>query len=56
MRAIARLPKDRYGSVPGLFAAEGWEWAGSQWLGVANTKIIEKYGSVDSFVKAHHFA
>jgi hypothetical protein len=53
MRAIAGVAKDYYGSIPGLFRSEGWEWAGSKWLSVANPRIVEKYGSIENFVKAH---
>ena len=54
MRAIARVSKQHYGSIRAPFEAEGWQWAGAKWLSVANPKNIEKYGSIDQFVQAHH--
>ena len=52
MRAIARIADEQFGGLKPMFREFGWEWPGAAWLGVANKKIVEEYGSIAAF-KAH---
>lgn len=52
-RAINQLAHDHYGGLDGMFKAHGWNAAGRVISQIAPTKVVETYGSVEGFVKAH---
>ena len=52
-RAINQLAHDQYGGLDGMFEAHGWNAAGRVISQIAPTKVVETYGSVEGFVKAH---
>lgn len=51
--AIGRIARDAYGGYPDLFDAHGWSTDGKMTSQIAPTRVVETYGSVDAFVKAH---
>lgn len=51
--AIGRIAKDAYGGYPALFDAHAWSTDGKFTSQIAPTRVVQTYGSVDAFVKAH---
>lgn len=52
-REINQIAAQQYGGLSGLFAAHDWTTDGRVISQIAPTKVVETYGSVDGFVKAH---
>ncbi|RDC60887.1 hypothetical protein HME9302_02103 [Alteripontixanthobacter maritimus] len=52
-QAINQIARDEYGGLDAMFEAHGWEKGERTFGQIAPTKVVETYGSVDSFVKAH---
>lgn len=52
-RAINQIARDEYGGLDAMFEAHGWTSNGRMISQIAPTKVVQTYGSVDSFVKAH---
>jgi hypothetical protein len=51
--AIGKIAKDAYGGYPALFDAHGWSTDGKMTSQIAPTRVVETYGSVEAFVRAH---
>ena len=49
MRAITTIAQERFGGLQDMFRHHGWSWLGAGWLGAANRKIVEEYGSIEQF-------
>lgn len=52
-KAVNRIAKEHYGSLHGMFDAHGWDAGGRTISQVAPTFVVQSYGSVDAFLKAH---
>ncbi|GAA4642367.1 hypothetical protein GCM10023115_05360 [Pontixanthobacter gangjinensis] len=52
-QAINQIARDEYGGLDAMFEAHGWTTNGRVISQIAPTKVVQTYGSVDSFVKAH---
>lgn len=52
-QAINRIARDEYGGLKAMFEAHGWTADDRIISQIAPTKVVESYGSVASFVKAH---
>lgn len=52
-QAINQIARDLYDGLNGMFEAHGWITDGRVISQIAPTKVVQTYGSVDSFVKAH---
>ncbi len=52
-QAINQIARDLYDGLDGMFEAHGWTTDGRVISQIAPTKVVQTYGSVDSFVRAH---
>jgi len=52
LQAITTIAQEHFGGLRPMFEHHGWVWPGAAWLGVANVKIVEEYGSIAEF-RAH---
>lgn len=52
-QAVNQIARNEYGGLEAMFDAHGWDTDGRVISQIAPTKVVETYGSVDSFVKAH---
>lgn len=52
-QAIMRTAVDLYGGLERMFTAHGWNAVERVRSHIAPTKVVETYGSVEAFVKAH---
>lgn len=52
-QAINQIARDEYGGLSQMFEDHGWTTNGRVISQIAPTKVVQAYGSVDSFVKAH---
>ena len=52
-QAINQIARDCYGDLQEMFHAHGWSTDNRVISQIAPTKVVETYGSVASFVKAH---
>ncbi|WP_066592562.1 hypothetical protein [Sphingomonas pruni] len=52
-QAIMRLASEQYGNLESMFDAHGWSDDGRIRSHVAPTKVVQTYGSVEAFVRAH---
>lgn len=52
-KAINQIATEEYGGLGGLFEAHSWTSDGRIISQIAPTKVVETYGSVDAFVRAH---
>lgn len=52
-RAINDIARVEYGGLNGMFEAHGWVTDGRVISQIAPTKVVQTYGSVEAFVKAH---
>jgi hypothetical protein len=52
-RAINQIASDLYGGLGPMFEAHGWETGGRVISQIAPTKVVQTYGSVEAFVRAH---
>lgn len=53
-RAIMRIASEQYGNLEGMFVAHGWDSGGRIISQVAPTLVVETYGSVEAFERAHN--
>lgn len=51
--AIGKIAKDTYGGYPALFDAHDWSTDGKFTSQIAPTRVVETYGSVEAFERAH---
>lgn len=51
--AVNRIASSLYGNLQTMFDSHGWSTDGRVISQIASTKVVETYGSVDAFVKAH---
>ena len=52
-KAINRIAKDEYGDLNNMFEAHGWDLGERSVSQIAPTRVVETYGSVKAFAKAH---
>lgn len=52
-QAINQIARDLYDGLDGMFEAHGWTTDGRVISQIAPTKVVQTYGSIDAFVKAH---
>ena len=52
-KAIAAIAAARYGSFQAIFVHHAWPERGSDMMRQVQRRVVETYGSVDAFVKAH---
>ena len=52
-QAINQIANDEYGGLDAMFEAHGWTTNGRIISQTAPTKVVQTYGNVEAFVKAH---
>ncbi|MFN3817378.1 hypothetical protein [Blastomonas sp.] len=52
-QAVNRIAKDHYGSLDKMFQAHGWTLDGRVISQIAPTKVVQTYGSIAAFERAH---
>lgn len=52
-KAIARISKEKYGSMEAMFKHHGWPQRGTKMMPSVQRNVAEAYGSIESFVKHH---
>lgn len=52
-QAVNQIARDEYGGLDAMFEAHGWITDGRVISQIAPTKVVETYGSIDSFARAH---
>lgn len=52
-KAVNRIAKDHYGSLDQMFQAHGWSLDGRVISQIAPTKVVQTYGSIAAFERAH---
>ena len=52
-QAVNQIARDLYGGLEGMFERHGWTTDGRVISQIAPTKVVQTYGSVEGFVRAH---
>lgn len=52
-RAINDVAHERFGGLQGLFESEGWPERGQAMMPAVGRRVVETYGTVETFIAAH---